>query len=180
QRELLQDLGREPTPEELAKEMDITPDKVLEIQQYAREPISLDLLLEDEETATRIRALIDDGERLVRMAFEASALHALSSLPAREAAVLRMRFGFDSYDPMTLEEIGAEFGVTRERIRQLEVKSLKFLAAKVERDLSWRVEPFKVATPPPTVRSMAGYSRRHLALRRPRTASTLSALQPES
>ncbi|MGY1665928.1 sigma-70 family RNA polymerase sigma factor [Geodermatophilus sp. SYSU D00696] len=175
QRELLQDLGREPTPEELAKEMDITPDKVLEIQQYAREPISLDFLLEDEETAESIRALVsDDSERLARRALENSARLALDVLPVREGTILRMRFGFPPHEAMTLEDIGGEFGVTRERIRQLEAKALKFLAAKVDRDLSWRAEPFAVRMPVTNSRSITASNNRRPVTHRTRTASRLS------
>ncbi|MGY1684417.1 sigma-70 family RNA polymerase sigma factor [Geodermatophilus sp. SYSU D00867] len=176
QRELLQDLGREPTPEELAKEMDITPDKVLEIQQYAREPISLDFLLEDEETASSIRALVsDDSEHLARRALENSARLALDVLPVREGTILRMRFGFPPYEAMTLEDIGGEFGVTRERIRQLEAKGLKFLASKVDRDLSWRAEPFAVRMPMTNPRSITASNNRRPVSRRTRTASMLFA-----
>jgi RNA polymerase primary sigma factor len=130
QRELLQDLGREPTPEELAKEMDITPDKVLGIQQYAREPWSLDELLSDEELASAIESLTvnDDAIRDSSESVEVL-MTALDTLESRGRQVLRLRFGFDGREPMTLEQIGGVFGVTRERIRQIEDKALKNLGS---------------------------------------------------
>src|SRR5690348_6845683 len=121
QRELLQDLGREPTPEELAKEMDITPDKVLEIQQYAREPISLDQILEDEDFAATFQALVvDDSKSLADAELHEAVAESLDTLDDRQARILRMRFGFQSNQAMTLDQIGEAFGVTRERIRQIE------------------------------------------------------------
>src|SRR5438309_9001788 len=123
QRELLQDLGREPTPEELAKEMDITPDKVLEIQQYAREPISLDQTIGDEGDS-QLGDFIEDSEAVVAVDAVSFTLlqdqltSVLQTLSEREAGVVRLRFGLPDGQPRTLDEIGQVYGVTRERIRQ--------------------------------------------------------------
>ncbi|HWN35870.1 MAG TPA: RNA polymerase sigma factor, partial [Pseudonocardia sp.] len=127
QRELLQDLGREPTPEELAKEMDITPEKVLEIQQYAREPISLDQTIGDEGDS-QLGDFIEDSEAVVAVDAVSFTLlqdqlqSVLATLSEREAGVVRLRFGLTDGQPRTLDEIGQVYGVTRERIRQIESK----------------------------------------------------------
>ena len=132
QRELLQDLGREPTPEELAKEMDITPEKVLEIQQYAREPISLDQTIGDEGDS-QLGDFIEDSEAVVAVDAVSFTLlqdqlqSVLETLSEREAGVVRLRFGLTDGQPRTLDEIGKEFGLTRERIRQIEAKTLSKL-----------------------------------------------------
>jgi RNA polymerase primary sigma factor len=132
QRELLQDLGREPTPEELAKEMDITPEKVLEIQQYAREPISLDQTIGDEGDS-QLGDFIEDSEAVVAVdAVSFSLLQdqlqsVLATLSEREAGVVRLRFGLTDGQPRTLDEIGQVYGVTRERIRQIESKTMSKL-----------------------------------------------------
>ena len=132
QRELLQDLGREPTPEELAKEMDITPDKVLEIQQYAREPISLDQTIGDEGDS-QLGDFIEDSEAVVAVDAVSFTLlqdqlqSVLQTLSEREAGVVRLRFGLTDGQPRTLEEIGQVYGVTRERIRQIESKTMSKL-----------------------------------------------------
>jgi RNA polymerase primary sigma factor len=132
QRELLQDLGREPTPEELAKEMDITPDKVLEIQQYAREPISLDQTIGDEGDS-QLGDFIEDSEAVVAVDAVSFTLmqdqltSVLQTLSEREAGVVRLRFGLTDGQPRTLDEIGQVYGVTRERIRQIESKTLSKL-----------------------------------------------------
>ncbi len=132
QRELLQDLGREPTPEELAKEMDISPEKVLEIQQYAREPISLDQTIGDEGDS-QLGDFIEDSEAVVAVdAVSFSLLQdqlqaVLSTLSEREAGVVRLRFGLTDGQPRTLDEIGQVYGVTRERIRQIESKTMSKL-----------------------------------------------------
>ncbi len=129
QRELLQDLGREPTPEELAKEMDITPEKVLEIQQYAREPISLDQTIGDEGDS-QLGDFIEDSEAVVAVDAVSFSLlqdqlqQVLQTLSEREAGVVRLRFGLTDGQPRTLDEIGQVYGVTRERIRQIEAKTL--------------------------------------------------------
>src|SRR5579859_5026533 len=132
QRELLQDLGREPTPEELAKEMDITPDKVLEIQQYAREPISLDQTIGDEGDS-QLGDFIEDSEAVVAVDAVSFTLlqdqlqSVLETLSEREAGVVRLRFGLTDGQPRTLDEIGQVYGVTRERIRQIESKTMSKL-----------------------------------------------------
>jgi len=132
QRELLQDLGREPTPEELAKEMDITPEKVLEIQQYAREPISLDQTIGDEGDS-QLGDFIEDSEAVVAVDAVSFTLlqdqlqSVLETLSEREAGVVRLRFGLTDGQPRTLDEIGQVYGVTRERIRQIESKTMSKL-----------------------------------------------------
>jgi RNA polymerase primary sigma factor len=132
QRELLQDLGREPTPEELAKEMDITPDKVLEIQQYAREPISLDQTIGDEGDS-QLGDFIEDSEAVIAVDAVSFTLlqdqlqSVLQTLSEREAGVVKLRFGLTDGQPRTLDEIGQVYGVTRERIRQIESKTMSKL-----------------------------------------------------
>ena len=132
QRELLQDLGREPTPEELAKEMDITPEKVLEIQQYAREPISLDQTIGDEGDS-QLGDFIEDGQAVSAVDAVSFTLlqdqlqSVLETLSEREAGVVRLRFGLTDGQPRTLDEIGQVYGVTRERIRQIESKTMSKL-----------------------------------------------------
>ncbi|MGH3794388.1 MAG: RNA polymerase sigma factor [Pseudonocardiaceae bacterium] len=132
QRELLQDLGREPTPDELAKEMDITPEKVLEIQQYAREPISLDQTIGDEGDS-QLGDFIEDSEAVVAVDAVSFTLlqdqlqSVLATLSEREAGVVRLRFGLTDGQPRTLDEIGQVYGVTRERIRQIESKTMSKL-----------------------------------------------------
>ncbi|TNL99452.1 RNA polymerase sigma factor [Corynebacterium tapiri] len=132
QRELLQDLGREPTPQELAKEMDITEEKVLEIQQYAREPISLDQTIGDEGDS-QLGDFIEDSEAVVAVDAVSFTLlqdqlqDVLTTLSEREAGVVRLRFGLTDGMPRTLDEIGQVYGVTRERIRQIESKTMSKL-----------------------------------------------------
>ncbi|PZS18862.1 MAG: RNA polymerase sigma factor [Pseudonocardiales bacterium] len=132
QRELLQDLGREPTPEELAKEMDISAEKVLEIQQYAREPISLDQTIGDEGDS-QLGDFIEDSEAVVAVDAVSFTLlqdqlqSVLATLSEREAGVVRLRFGLTDGQPRTLDEIGQVYGVTRERIRQIESKTMSKL-----------------------------------------------------
>lgn len=132
QRELLQDLGREPTPEELAREMDITVDKVLEIQQYAREPISLDQTIGDEGDS-QLGDFIEDSEAVVAVDAVSFRLlqdqlqDVLHTLSDREAGVVKLRFGLTDGMPRTLDEIGQVYGVTRERIRQIESKTMSKL-----------------------------------------------------
>lgn len=132
QRELLQDLGREPTPQELAKEMDITEEKVLEIQQYAREPISLDQTIGDEGDS-QLGDFIEDSEAVVAVDAVSFTLlqdqlqDVLTTLSEREAGVVRLRFGLTDGMPRTLDDIGQVYGVTRERIRQIESKTMSKL-----------------------------------------------------
>jgi RNA polymerase primary sigma factor len=129
QRELLQDLGREPTPEELAKEMDITPEKLLEIQHYAREPISLDQTIGDEGDS-QLGDFIQDSKAVVAVdavsfTLLQNQLHSvLATLSEREAGIVRLRFGLTDGQPRTLDEIGRIYGITRERIRQIESKTM--------------------------------------------------------
>jgi RNA polymerase primary sigma factor len=132
QRALLQDLGREPTTVELAKEMDMTPEKVTEAQQYARTPISLDQAVGDEGDS-RIGDFIEDSGAVVAMEVVSflslqDQLHrVLLTLSEREAGVIRLRFGLVDGQPRTLDEIGQVYGVTRERIRQIESKTMSKL-----------------------------------------------------
>jgi RNA polymerase primary sigma factor len=132
QRELLQDLGREPSPEELAKEMDISSEKVMEIQQYAREPISLDQTIGDEGDS-QLGDFIEDSEAVVAVDAVSFSLlqdqlqQVLQTLSEREAGVVRLRFGLTDGQPRTLDEIGQVYGVTRERIRQIESKTMSKL-----------------------------------------------------
>lgn len=129
QRQLLQDLGREPTPEELARELDMTPEKVVEVQKYGREPISLSTPL-GEDGDSEFGDLIEDTEAVVPVDAVTKAMLAreleriLESLPEREAGVIRSRFGMGDGVQKTLDQIGEEFGVTRERIRQIESKTM--------------------------------------------------------
>ena len=132
QRELLQDLGREPTPQELAREMDISEDKVLEIQQYAREPISLDQTIGDEGDS-QLGDFIEDSEAVIAVDAVSFTLlqdqlqDVLHTLSEREAGVVKLRFGLTDGMPRTLDEIGQVYGVTRERIRQIESKTMSKL-----------------------------------------------------
>ena len=132
QRQMLQDLGREPTPEELAKELDMTPEKVIEVQKYGREPISLHTPL-GEDGDSEFGDLIEDSEAIVpadavSFTLLQEQLHAvLDTLSEREAGVVSMRFGLTDGQPKTLDEIGKVYGVTRERIRQIESKTMSKL-----------------------------------------------------
>jgi RNA polymerase primary sigma factor len=129
QRELLQDLGREPTSEELAKEIDITPERVLEIQQYAREPISLDQTIGDEGDSP-LGDFIEDSEAVLAVNVVSFTLLqddlrvVLATLSEREAGIVRLRFGLTGGQPYTLDQVGQVYGVTRERIRQIESKAM--------------------------------------------------------
>ena len=132
QRQMLQDLGREPTPEELARELDMTPEKVVEVQKYGREPISLHTPL-GEEGDSEFGDLIEDSEAIVPSDAVSFTLlqeqleSVLDTLSDREAGVVRMRFGLTDGQPKTLDEIGKVYGVTRERIRQIESKTMSKL-----------------------------------------------------
>ena len=129
QRQMLQDLGREPTPEELARELDMTPEKVVEVQKYGREPISLHTPL-GEDGDSEFGDLIEDTEAVVPAdavgftMLQRQLESLLDSLSEREAGVIRMRFGLGDGMPKTLDQIGDTFGVTRERIRQIESKTM--------------------------------------------------------
>ncbi|RLY95266.1 RNA polymerase sigma factor [Kocuria tytonicola] len=132
QRQMLQDLGREPTPEELANELDMTPEKVVEVQKYGREPISLHTPL-GEDGDSEFGDLIEDSEAVVpadavSFTLLQEQLHSvLDTLSEREAGVVAMRFGLTDGQPKTLDEIGKVYGVTRERIRQIESKTMSKL-----------------------------------------------------
>lgn len=132
QRQMLQDLGREPTPEELAKELDMTPEKVVEVQKYGREPISLHTPL-GEDGDSEFGDLIEDSEAVVPADAVSFTLlqeqlrRVLDTLSEREAGVVSMRFGLGDGQAKTLDEIGKVYGVTRERIRQIESKTMSKL-----------------------------------------------------
>ena len=132
QRQMLQDLGREPTPDELAVELDMTPEKVVEVQKYGREPISLHTPL-GEDGDSEFGDLIEDSEAIqpgeaVSFTLLQEQLHSvLDTLSEREAGVVSMRFGLTDGQPKTLDEIGKVYGVTRERIRQIESKTMSKL-----------------------------------------------------
>jgi RNA polymerase primary sigma factor len=132
QRQLFQTLGREPLPEELAKELDMTPEKVVEVQKYGREPISLQTPL-GEEGDSQFGDLIEDSEAMVAIDAVSFTLlreqlgRVLDTLSEREAGVVTMRFGLTDGQPKTLDEIGKVYGVTRERIRQIEAKTMSKL-----------------------------------------------------
>ncbi|WP_296137814.1 RNA polymerase sigma factor [uncultured Tessaracoccus sp.] len=132
QRQMLQDLGREPTPEELAEELDMTPEKVIEVQKYGREPISLHTPL-GEDGDSEFGDLIEDSEAVVPAdavnftLLQEQLNDVLDTLSEREAGVVSMRFGLTDGQPKTLDEIGKVYGVTRERIRQIESKTMSKL-----------------------------------------------------
>ena len=132
QRQLLQDLGREPTPEELARELDMTPEKVVEVQKYGREPISLSTPL-GEDGDSEFGDLIEDTEAVspleavTAVARKRELERILSTMSEREALILRHRYGLIDGIPKTLDQIGEEIGVTRERIRQIENKAISKL-----------------------------------------------------
>src|SRR5581483_392781 len=129
QRELFQDLGREPTLAQLSKEMDITPEKVLKLQQYAREPISLDQTI-GEEGDSPLADFIEDCQAVAAIEVVSFPLlqddlrSVLATLSEREAGVIRLRFGFTDGQPHTLDQIGQVYGVTRERVRQIEIETM--------------------------------------------------------
>ena len=131
-RELLVDLGRDPTPEELAKEMNTTPERVLELQSYAREPLSLDQTIGDEGDS-QLGDFIEDSQAVVAVDAVSFALlqdelqAVLGTLSEREAGIVRLRVGLTDGQPRTLEEIAHVYGVTRERIRQIETKTMSKL-----------------------------------------------------
>ena len=132
QRQMLQDLGREPTPEELAKELDMTPEKVVEVQKYGREPISLHTPL-GEEGDSEFGDLIEDseaiepGEHVLFTTLQTELHQVLDTLSEREKGVIMMRIGLSDGQAKTLDEIGKVYGVTRERIRQIESKTMSKL-----------------------------------------------------
>ena len=131
-RELLAELGREPTREELAHQMDLTPAKVLEIQQYGREPISLDQTIGDEGDS-QLGDFIEDCEAVVAVDAAAFTLlreqlrAVLATVSEREAGIIGLRYGLTDGQPRTLDQVGLEYGVTRERIRQIEARTMSKL-----------------------------------------------------
>jgi RNA polymerase primary sigma factor len=132
QRQMLQDLGRDPTPEEIGLELDLSPEKVLEIQKISQEPVSLDTPI-GEENDSPLGDFIEDSDAIVPIDAASFILlqeqleFVLDGLGERERQVIRLRFGLADGHPRTLEEVGKEFGVTRERIRQIESKTLSKL-----------------------------------------------------
>ncbi|CAI8030723.1 RNA polymerase sigma factor SigA [Geodia barretti] len=130
QRSLLQDLQREPTTEEVAAAMELTPERILEIRKLALEPVSLETPVGEEEDAVlgdfiEDRASVTPDQAAAHRMMSDQINQALSTLTDREHQILRMRFGLDDGQSQTLEEIGNQFGVTRERIRQIEAKALR-------------------------------------------------------
>ena len=131
-RRLLQELGREPQPEEIAKEMDITVERVIEIQKIAQDPVSLETPIGEEEDSHLSDFIEDERSTAPTDAVSYTMLKeqligVLDTLTPREEKVLRLRYGLDDGKPRTLEEVGKEFNVTRERIRQIEAKALRKL-----------------------------------------------------
>ena len=131
-RQLLQELGREPLPEEIAKQMDMSVDKVREIMKIAQEPVSLETPIGEEEDSHLGDFIPDDeapapAEAAAFTMLKEQLINQLQTLTPREEKVLRLRFGLDDGRARTLEEVGKEFNVTRERIRQIEAKALRKL-----------------------------------------------------
>lgn len=131
-RALLQELGREPTPEEIAREMGISPEKVMEIQKIAQDPVSLETPIGEEEDSHLVDFIEDDktiapSDVAAYTMLREQLITVLHKLTPREEMVLRLRYGIDDGRPRTLEEVGKEFNVTRERIRQIEAKALRKL-----------------------------------------------------
>jgi len=129
QRELLQKLGREPTVSEMAAEMGLTPNKIRDIQKTAQEPVSLETPTGEEDESELGDFIVDTfaeqpAEAVARKIRSEELTKVLESLPLRERKVLELRFGLKGEPPLTLEEVGERFGVTRERIRQVEAKTL--------------------------------------------------------
>lgn len=132
QKQLVQELGRDPLPEEIAKEMDMKVDKVKNIIKVAKKPISLDTPIGEEEDSFLGEFVEDDqvqgpAEAATYILLKEQLLDTLETLTPREQGVIRLRFGLDDGRPRTLEEVGKKYGVTRERIRQIEAKALRKL-----------------------------------------------------
>jgi RNA polymerase primary sigma factor len=131
-RQMLQEIGREPTPEELGERMEMPEDKVRKVLKIAKEPISMETPIGDDEDS-HLGDFIEDGtvdspiESATDQSLRDATTDVLGSLTAREAKVLRMRFGIEMNTDHTLEEVGKQFDVTRERIRQIEAKALRKL-----------------------------------------------------
>ncbi len=133
QRQLVQDLGREPTTEELAKEMNMEPAKIREIQKISQDPISIDKPVGEEEDSHLVDFISNDElaapeEEVARILLKEDLIKALNSLTERERKVIELRFGLKDGIPMTLEQVGKKLGVTRERIRQIEAKAIRKLS----------------------------------------------------
>ena len=133
QRQLVQDLGREPTTEELAKEMSMEPAKIREIQKISQDPISIDKPVGEEEDRHLVDFISNDElaapeEEVARILLKEDLIKALNSLTERERKVIELRFGLKDGIPMTLEQVGKKLGVTRERIRQIEAKAIRKLS----------------------------------------------------
>ena len=130
-RQLLQELGREPSPEEIAEEMGLSEEKVREILKIAQEPVSLETPIGEEEDSHLGDFIPDDDApapaEAAAFTLKEQLLEVLDTLTPREEKVLRLRFGLDDGKARTLEEVGKEFNVTRERIRQIEAKALRKL-----------------------------------------------------
>ncbi|MDW8189893.1 MAG: RNA polymerase sigma factor RpoD [Pseudobdellovibrionaceae bacterium] len=131
-RQLLQELGREPTPEEIAERMDMPADKVRKVMKIAKEPISLETPVGEEDDShlgdfIEDKKIINPGEAIVNLNLAEQTRKVLATLTPREEKVLRMRFGIGEESDHTLEEVGQDFNVTRERIRQIEAKALRKL-----------------------------------------------------
>ena len=132
QRQLMQEFGREPTPEEIAKEMGIPEQRVVEIQKISQDPVSLETPIGEEEDS-HLGDFIEDEQApaptdaVALSLLKEQLIHVLDTLTPREEKVLRLRYGIDDGKPRTLEEVGKEFNVTRERIRQIEAKALRKL-----------------------------------------------------
>ena len=130
QRQLMQEFGREPTPEEIAKEMGIPEQRVVEIQKISQDPVSLETPIGEEEDS-HLGDFIEDEQApaptdaVALSLLKEQLIHVLDTLTPREEKVLRLRYGIDDGKPRTLEEVGKEFNVTRERIRQIEAKALR-------------------------------------------------------
>ena len=129
---LLQENGREPTPEEIAEAMGVDVAKVREIQKIAQDPVSLETPIGEEEDSHLGDFIEDDktqtpGDSVAFIMLKEQLLGVLDTLTPREEKVLRLRYGIDDGKPRTLEEVGREFNVTRERIRQIEAKALRKL-----------------------------------------------------
>ena len=131
-RQLVQELGREPMPEEIAEKMDLPLDKVRKVLKIAKEPISLETPIGEEEDShlgdfIEDKKVISPGDAVVQASLKEQVRGVLHSLTPREEKVLKMRFGIDERTDHTLEEVGQNFSVTRERIRQIEAKALRKL-----------------------------------------------------
>ena len=134
QRKMIQELGRDPTPEELGRELELKPEKVLELQKLTRETVSLETPVGGDAEASLADFIEDEyaahpHNQAAEKMMKEDLRKTLEGLPDRERTILEMRYGLDGSEPMTLEQVGKRFGVTRERIRQMEIRTLKRLKA---------------------------------------------------